>query len=131
MLPQTDPPRLGSDGKALPPGMSWDFEIVRGPYAHKIAGRVTSPASTSRNACGALLTGLIGRPLRVDETVDIDAFKGQTFQIALSPKRDDPTKTYVTAVYRLPAVDPSGVDLLEEDEEDAPAPAAPTLGRHA
>jgi hypothetical protein len=94
-------PRVGRDGKPLGPAIQWEWQIDDGPQCGQVIGRITSPEPTTKNACGALLSGLVGRTLRPDEEVRPEDYVGQLYEIVVSQSRDNPDRTYVTQVRPL------------------------------
>ena len=42
---------------------------------------IVSAVPTAKNACGRLLAGMVGRPLRPDEVVPWEGFEGQRFVV--------------------------------------------------
>lgn len=92
--------RLGRDGRPMEPGLEWQFQIVGGDYDGQQVGRITAAVPTTKNSCGTLLSGLVGRTIRPDEDVDPDPYKGETYQIVVSSSKDDPERTYVTQIVR-------------------------------
>lgn len=112
-------PRLGRDGRPMEPGMEWQWEITddpdgRGASVGQIVGRITSQAPTTKNACGQLLRGVLGRAVGAGEQVELDDYVGHLYRITIGRSQYNPEKLQVLqvgAVKTGPAV--------------APAPAAP------
>src|SRR5262245_30912045 len=107
-LPE-DTARVGRDGKPMPPGVEWQFEITQDPdhsgeFVGKIVGRITSPDPTTRNACGTLLSGLVGVsiPEMLSSRLDYNPgdYVGQSYQLVISRQKDNPERTQVTEVKR-------------------------------
>src|SRR5215468_5262863 len=99
-------PRLGKDGKPMPPAIEWRFEIQEDPdhggeHVGKTVGRLTSEEATPRNACGVLLAGLIGRAIADEEEIDIDTYVGSLFRVTVGPSKDNPDRTQVQFVTPL------------------------------
>jgi hypothetical protein len=111
-------PRVGRDGKPMEPGIEWQFEITDGPQAGQIVGRITSAVPTTKNACGTLLAGLVGRLVQPDEEVDPDQYRGRTYQIVIAHSKESPEKTYVTQIHGAGGAAPAPAAA-------SPAPAAP------
>lgn len=106
-----DGPRLGRDGKPMEPGIEWQWEITHDPdhdgeHVGKIVGRITSPTPTLGNACGELLSGLVGRSkqqlLNDDRDYEPNDYVGFTYQLVISAQKDKQDKTQVTACKRVP-----------------------------
>jgi hypothetical protein len=94
-------PRVGKDGKPMGPAAEWQWEIAGGPYAGQLVGRITAAEPTTKNSCGVLLSGVVGRTLRRDEEADPNQYIGQQHQIVLGPSREDPDKAHVVQVHHL------------------------------
>jgi hypothetical protein len=111
-------PRLGRDGKPMPPGVEWRFEIISGPHAGKLVTRITSTTPTPKNACGTLLDGLLGRPVGIGEPVDTDAYVGKLFRAVVSQSTTNPKRTQVTQILpsnqpnQKPAFDPPSTSVF-------------------
>jgi hypothetical protein len=119
-------PRFGRDGKPMPPAMEWQFRITGGDHDGQIVGRLTAQEPTTRNSCGVLLAGLVGRVVAPDEEVEVDLYRGQTYQIVISPSKEDPERTYVTQIIRTkPANGPAPPAAAPPPPPPAAAPAAP------
>lgn len=114
-------PRLGRDGKPMEPGVEWQFEVTEGDYAGQIVGRITSAVPTTKNACGTLLDGLVGRTVAADEDVDVDQYKGHAYQIVIGPSKENPERTQVVQIVRQRA----GGQAAAPPRPAAPKPPAP------
>lgn len=68
-------------------GIEWQFEIVEGPYKGKVCSRTTALAPTLKNSCGKMLSRIVGRALRQDESADVAEFVGRLYQIEVGPKQ--------------------------------------------
>src|SRR5262245_45071650 len=98
---------LGKDGKPMQPGMEWQFRIEEGPYKGRVVSRITSREPTTKNICGRLLDGLVGRTVPTGEDVDDSNYVGKPYQIVVSPNPGNPERTYVTQIIPLAAVGPA------------------------
>jgi hypothetical protein len=99
-------PRLGRDGKPMPPGMEWQWEVTDDPdhdgaYVGQIVGRITSQEPTAGNACGRLLGGIVDRCIKTAEEIDPDEFAGQLYRVTVGPQMDNKEKTQVIQVTRI------------------------------
>jgi hypothetical protein len=65
------------------PGVRFLFEVTDGPYAGQQTGRVTALKPTPGNNTGRMLAGIVGRPLRPDEEVDIDQYVGRPYLLTV------------------------------------------------
>jgi hypothetical protein len=81
------------------PGLRWKFTITAGPCAGKVASRVTGQSPSAKNGCGKILSGLLGRPLEVDEEIDPQEFVNRSYLVVVSAGE---TGTYVDAVIPTP-----------------------------
>jgi hypothetical protein len=66
------------------PGLRWKFHIASGTQAGQSTGRVTGPTPSPRNACGKLLSGLIGRALKEGEQINPDDYIGRMYMIIVA-----------------------------------------------
>lgn len=113
-------PRLGQDGKPLPPAMTWDFEIVEGPEAGKRADKLTGRIASGKSGCAKMLAAVSDTILGDGVEVDLDRFVGKFYRITVQENRisDSPWPILLPPDYR-PATAPNG---------RAAAPAAPPSG---
>lgn len=79
-------PAIGRDGNPMPPGLIWSFEITEGPRAGEIADRMTGKAPTPGSTCGAMLSALFERPIRVGEELDVDSLIGTMWRFHVEEK---------------------------------------------
>jgi hypothetical protein len=92
-------PRLGKDGKPMPPGIEFQFEIVTaGPFQGNIVSRITSKTPTMKNSCGRMLDGLAGRALGINESFNVDTCIGRTYQILIDRSAANPARTQVDRI---------------------------------
>lgn len=63
------------------PGLKWKWKVTEGPCLGQTATRVTGPAPTPKNACGKMLSGLIGRSLAEGEEIDPAAHVGKKYLV--------------------------------------------------
>jgi hypothetical protein len=103
IFPMTGPPRVGRDGKMMPPGVEWRFTILTGAFAGRTIGRITGEKPTAKNSCGAMLTGIAGRALTTGEGFDPATAIGQVFQVVVGQSKENPERTHVTQVFRTGA----------------------------
>jgi hypothetical protein len=73
-------------------GLRWKFVIESGPQAGQVASRITQPLPTTKNSCGKILAGLLGRALRDGEQVDPDAFVGKRYMIVVAAGQNGGTR---------------------------------------
>jgi hypothetical protein len=65
-------------------GLAWRWEIVGGPHAGQRVGRITTAQPTTKNVCGKILAGLIGKPLSAGEQFDLDGCVGKTYLLVVA-----------------------------------------------
>jgi hypothetical protein len=102
MLLDSDTPRLGRDGRPMPPAMEWRFVIHEGKYAGRIVSRITSREPTAKNSCGMLLDGVMGGTVPVGTSVNLDKQIGRLYLVTVQPSKSDPNRTQVVAVNLCP-----------------------------
>jgi hypothetical protein len=125
-MPDNGSPRLGRDGKPMPPGIEWRFEVLSGPNAGRWATRVTSEAPTPRNSCNKMLEGVPGRSVSSGETVDVAACVGTVYRVVVEPSTYNADRTQVTVVLRDNASAASPIAAPPAQFLDgAPSPPAP------
>lgn len=85
-------PAIGRDGNPMPPGLIWSFEITEGPLAGQIADRMTGKVPTPGSTCGAMLSALFERPVKVGDELDADTLVGSLWRFHVERKeRSDGT----------------------------------------
>jgi hypothetical protein len=87
--------------KGYPAGLRWKWTINAGPCAGQIVSRVTGNSPSPNNACGKVLSGLIGRPLQEGESIDPDQFVGKPYMLVVAAGQGGGTR--IDAVVPLPA----------------------------
>lgn len=65
-------------------GLSWRWEIVSGPHAGQKVGRITTPQPTTKNVCGKIVAGVIGKPLSAGEEIDLAACVSKTYLLVVT-----------------------------------------------
>jgi len=63
------------------PGLRWVFTVTHGPYTGREVARVTGVDSTPGNACGQMVTGLLGVPPSTAGDIDVAQFIGQPYLV--------------------------------------------------
>jgi hypothetical protein len=66
-------------------GTRWKFTISTGPYAGRMIGRITRDTPNPNNVGGKILAGLVGRPLKEGEPIDVSAFIGKPYMLVYGP----------------------------------------------
>lgn len=130
LMEAQNPPRLGRDGRPMPPGMEWQFTVLGGEQDGQVIGRITGTEPTTKNSCGMLLSGMFGRAIQPDEDLDPNQFRGQTFEVVVGRSKDDPNKTYIIqingpprpGITRPPAAAPSALPPRPVGPVAPPAP---------
>jgi len=64
-------------------GIKWKFAIEGGPADGQLAGRITGSSPSTKNGCGKMLSGLLGRALQHGETIDPDQFVGKSYTVVV------------------------------------------------
>lgn len=92
-------PKVGRDGKPMGEAVEWQWELTEGEHKGQIVGRLTSAEPTTKNACGALLRGVMGREIGSDEDVDPNVMRGRTYRVVIEPGKENPDRTQVTKAF--------------------------------
>lgn len=85
--PPGSKPRIGQDGKPLPPAMTWDFRIVDGPEKGKRADKLTGRIPTPNSGCGKMLVCISDSVLKEGDRVNLDQFVGKIYRITIKENR--------------------------------------------
>lgn len=85
--PPGTPPRLGQDGKPLPPAMTWDFEIVGPVEVGKRVDKLTGRVPTPKSGCGKMLVAITDTMLKDGQEVDLAQFVGQLYRVTVENSR--------------------------------------------
>jgi hypothetical protein len=87
-------PKLGQDGKPLPPAMTWDFEIIEGPAdkpdpanVGKKADKLTGRMPTPKSGCGKMLAAIADAVLKDGVEVDIANYVGKVYRVTVIENR--------------------------------------------
>ncbi len=72
-----------ADHESYGPGLRFEFAICGGPLQGRRISRTTGRVPSPTNALGLLLSNLLGRPLQVDEVIELDSLMGREFLIDL------------------------------------------------
>lgn len=104
-----DQPRLGADGKPLPPAMTWDFEIAEGDQAGKKADKLTGRIPTPKNGCGKMLAAITDAILKDGTEVDLATYVGKLYRVTVLENRvqDNPAPVRIYD-QGAPAAAPAG-----------------------
>jgi hypothetical protein len=70
--------------KGYAPGIRWKFTVDAGPHVGQIASRITGNTPSPTNACGKMLSGLIGRALKEGEQIDPDTYIGKRYLLVVA-----------------------------------------------
>lgn len=79
--------QLDQRGHPLPPGMTWDFQIVEGEQSGKKADRLTGRTPTPKSGCGKFLAAVSDTVLKDGQEVDLQQFVGQLYRITIQDNR--------------------------------------------
>lgn len=80
-------PKIGVDGKPMPPAMTWDFEIVDGPERGKKTDKLTGRVPTPKSGCGKMLAAIADTVLKDGVEVDIAHFVGMSYRVTVVDNR--------------------------------------------
>jgi hypothetical protein len=131
-LPEANPPRMGNDGKPMGPAMAWEFEIVQGPDAGKVAGRITGKSPTAKNMAGRFLAAVTGQYLKPGVSIDLTPFVGRLYTITVEPNGQKTRLAEVPAPTPYhggqPASSPAPSAGGPPPRRNAPSPAKPATG---
>jgi hypothetical protein len=72
---------VGQDGRPMPPGLEWTFEVLEGQYAGTKTTRTTAAQPTAKNSCTKFITMMTGGAFQPHKgsQFDPDAYIGRTF----------------------------------------------------
>lgn len=70
--------------KGYAAGLKWRWTVESGPCAGQVATRITSAAPSPRNACGKILSGLLGRALIEGESIDPATCMGKKYMLMVA-----------------------------------------------
>lgn len=73
-------------------GLRWKFFVVQGDHAGQVASRVTGVKPSRENACGRVLSSLLGRELTIGEHVELEDFVGRTYLVTVAPAKNGGTR---------------------------------------
>jgi hypothetical protein len=118
-------PRLGQDGKPLPPAMTWDFEIVEGDQAGKKADKLTGRIPTPRSGCGKMLSAVTDTILKDGVEVDLDTYVGKLYRITVMENRVQDAPPPVRVYDQSQAAPSAGGSSPPPPRRGAAAPADP------
>jgi hypothetical protein len=82
-------------------GVRWKFTVNTGPYAGQSVSRITGATPSPKNSCGKILAGLVGRPLKEGEQIDVNTFVGKPYMLVVAAGQGGGTR--VEAVVPMPA----------------------------
>src|SRR5262245_12097687 len=83
MKANDDKPKMGRDGRPMPPGRLWELEITEGEHKGKIVSRITAMIPTAQNSCGTILDGIVGRTVAVGEKINTDDYIGRIYTVTV------------------------------------------------
>jgi hypothetical protein len=66
------------------PGLKFTFAVQKGQHLGMKVSRTTSCAPSPRNALGKLLSGMLGRPLTVDEEIELEDLIGRDYLVVVA-----------------------------------------------
>ena len=108
------------------PGWRWQFRIVEGEHAGKLVSRTTSREPSQKNACGKMLTAVTGRPLAVNDEVDLAGYVGKRYLVTMEPDYTGKGTRVGTVVAYPTAKGPAPATATPATAQPAPRPPAQT-----
>jgi hypothetical protein len=90
-------PKIGQDGNPMPPGMTWDFEIIEGVEKGKRSDKLTGRVPTPKSGCGKMLAAICDTILKDGVEVDLAVYVGRVYRVTILENRisDNPAPVYV------------------------------------
>ncbi|MBL8793363.1 MAG: hypothetical protein JNM56_05645 [Planctomycetia bacterium] len=73
-------------------GIRFVFTVTTGEHTGRKVSRVTQAEPTPNNNLGKMLAGLLGRPLKSDEEVDLDQFIGREYHLVVETTEKGSTR---------------------------------------
>jgi hypothetical protein len=81
-------PRESKYGRRVSDAWAWVFQVVSGQYAGRELVRITGTDLRVGTSFGELAEALLGRPIQVGESVDLDSCVGSEFEVFAVPGDD-------------------------------------------
>jgi hypothetical protein len=78
--------------KGYAAGLRWKFKVVSGPHAGLATSRVTGATPSPANACGKILSGLVGRAIKEEEEFDPDQYRGRKYLVIVEAAQGGGTR---------------------------------------
>jgi hypothetical protein len=85
-------PQPENKEKGYAAGLRWKFTVDAGPCKDQTASRITGTAPTTKNSCGKMLAGLLGRAVAEKEQIDPDIFVGKKYMIVVAAAQGGGTR---------------------------------------
>src|SRR5262245_56187492 len=73
-------------------GIRFLWRVTEGPFAGKVAKRVTSARVSEANQTGKLLSCLLGRAIKEGEAIDLQQFVGKSYLVVVGPSQGGGTR---------------------------------------
>lgn len=124
--PPGTPPKLGQDGKPLPPAMHWNFEIAEGEHAGKKTDKLTGRVPTPKSGCGKMLAAVSDSILKDGMEVDLDQFVGKLYRVTVENNRVSDNPAPARVYDSRPVPPPAPATPPPPRPEKVPEPAADT-----
>jgi hypothetical protein len=93
-------PQPENKEKGYGAGIRWKFTVDAGPYVGQTTSRVTGATPSPKNACGKMLSGLVGRALKEGEQIDPDTFLGKKYMLVVGVAQGGGTR--IEAIVPVP-----------------------------
>lgn len=112
------------------PSWVWEFEILQGEHAGKIASRFTPQKATTNNNLGKMLSEMYGRKIAANENIDLAALVGKQYTITVGWNKAG-TKTRVIMCSQAPVTPSPGVPVSSVPQTGNQPTKQATLGEQA
>jgi hypothetical protein len=125
--------QLDQRGNPMPPGMTWDFEIVEpGENKGKKTDRLTGRQPTPKSACGKILAAVTDSVLKDGQEVDLAQFVGKYYRVTVIENRvsDNPPPVLVADYRPADGPTPAADGTAPKPPGRPPAPPAKTEPRY-
>lgn len=73
-------------------GIRFKWKVSEGPHAGQTASRVTGTSPTPGNACGKMIAAVVGRPLAVGESLNLQSYVGKPYLIVVAAGQQGGTR---------------------------------------
>jgi len=74
------------------PGLSWQWEVLTGPHTGQMVRRITTVTPSVKNACGKVLSGLVGKPVAAGEELNVAESVGNSYLVIVAETTNGGTR---------------------------------------